>query len=56
MSTTVMTDRLRSPRGPATSGVRSYARATWLGIGGIALALLAFFVVLPPLTLRTGIP
>ncbi len=56
MSTTLMTDRLRSPRGPARSGLGSYTRATWLGVAGIALALLAFFVTLPPLTLRTGIP
>ncbi len=38
------------------SGARTYPRATWLGILGIALGLLAFFVAIPPLTIRTAIP
>ena len=55
---TVITDSLRSPRrtDPAASGLPGFSRATWLGILGIALGLLAFFVAIPPFTLRTAIP
>lgn len=55
---TVVADRLRLGHDPdaTVTGLRSYTRATWTGIAGIALALLAFFVTLPPITLRTGIP
>ena len=55
---TVVADRLRSPRGPdaASSGPRTYSRAKWLGILGIALGVLAFFIAIPPLTVRTAIP
>ena len=55
---TVVAYRLRSPRGPdaASSGPRTYSRAKWLGILGIALGVLAFFIAIPPLTVRTAIP
>jgi general nucleoside transport system permease protein len=50
---------LRSPTssdGPAAYGPRTYSRAKWLGIAGIALGILAFFVAIPPITLRTVAP
>lgn len=55
---TVMADQLRAPRGPdaAASGPRAYSSATWLGIAGVALGLLAFFVTVPPITLRSAAP
>lgn len=58
MSTAIATN-LRSPRsadGPARHGPRTYSRAKWLGIAGIALGVLAFFIAIPPITLRTTIP
>jgi len=55
---TVTADDLRPPRGPdaVANGPRSYSQAKWLGIVGIALGLLAFFVAIPPITLRTAVP
>ncbi len=53
---TVVADRLRAPRGPAASGRGTPSAATWLGVGGIVVALVAFFVAIPPVTLRTALP
>ena len=36
--------------------VRGVERSTWVGWGGIAVGLLAFYVALPPLLVRTPIP
>ncbi len=53
-----LAEGLRSPRGPGTAGrgPHGYSRGKWLGILGIALGLLAFFVAIPPVTIRTAIP
>lgn len=51
---TVIGERLRSTR--AVTGPRSYSRGTWIGIAGIAVGLLAFFIAIPPVTVRTAIP
>ena len=56
---TALQANLRSPAssdGPARYGPRTYSRAKWLGIAGIALGILAFFVAIPPITLRTAAP
>lgn len=42
--------------GPAHYGPRTYSRAKWIGIAGIALGMLAFFIAIPPITLRTAVP
>ena len=36
--------------------VRGAERSTWVGWGGVAVGLLAFYVALPPLLVRTPIP
>jgi ABC-type uncharacterized transport system permease subunit len=36
--------------------VRRVERSTWVGWGGVALGLLAFYLALPPLMVRTPIP
>ena len=51
---TVLSDRLRSSKPPEPVG--HYPRAKWLGIVGIALGVVAFFVALPPVLLRTAVP
>ena len=54
---TAVAGKLRSLRPDAAArGPRTYSRAKWLGIAGIALGLLAFFVAIPPITLRSVVP
>ncbi len=55
---TAIPDRLRSPRGDeaAVRGPRTDSRARWIGILGIALGMLAFFLAIPPLTVRSAVP
>ncbi|MCW3011956.1 MAG: transporter permease [Solirubrobacterales bacterium] len=55
---TVIADHLRSPGGDdaAARGPRTYSREKWLGIAGIALGLLAFFIAIPPFTVRSVAP
>ena len=49
-------------RGPAAAGralrarLARVSRAAWLGWAGVALGLLAFYIVLPPLLVRTLVP
>jgi ABC-type uncharacterized transport system permease subunit len=50
----------RVPAGPGGSRLRArvarVSRAAWLGWGGVALGLIAFYVTLPPILVRSLIP
>jgi general nucleoside transport system permease protein len=62
MSTTRDAPAASAPDTPPTGGSRLRARlarvsrAAWLGWAGVALGVLAFYVTLPPLLLRTIVP
>jgi general nucleoside transport system permease protein len=54
MTTESITRALRAPQGGDGRG--KITRDGWLGWGGVALGILAFFIALPPIEARTVVP